>query len=103
MREPAESLTSSSPRFARPPHSGRTTDVPSYSTQAFDPVKGLVNRLIRAFQTPCSKSKSCWPSRDDYDRAPILTGVGIGVASLGLAAAIVGLVLVLVNAPDGSD
>src|SRR5579863_1577284 len=60
---PEGPVTSSSRRFARPPQTLRTTDVPSYSTQVFEPLRGWVSLDTWVFQVPISKSKSCAPSR----------------------------------------
>jgi len=48
--------TSSSRRLARPSHTLRTTEVPSYWVHVFDPVSGCCNRDTWVFQLPISKS-----------------------------------------------
>src|SRR6201988_2863501 len=47
---------------ARPSQTFRVTEVPSNSTQVFEPVKGFRRRFRWIFQLPSSKSKSCCPS-----------------------------------------
>jgi hypothetical protein len=59
---PAGPDTSSSTRLALPSQTFRTTEIPSYSAQVFEPVSGAISRLSRVFQVPISKSKSRWPS-----------------------------------------
>src|SRR5580700_4135110 len=59
---PAGPLASSSKMLALPPHTLLTTEVPSYSAQVCEPVRGFCRRRIWVFHTPKLKSKSCAPS-----------------------------------------
>src|SRR6266496_2980108 len=56
---PAGPSTSSSNKLARPFHTRRTREVPSYSTQFVEPVNGFLRRDTWVFQLPKLKSKSC--------------------------------------------
>src|SRR5438094_3684455 len=55
---PAGPSTSSSNRLARPFQTGRTKEVPSYSTQCLETVNGFLRRVTCVFQLPMLKSKS---------------------------------------------
>src|SRR4030095_9413244 len=68
---PAGPVTFNSRRLALPLQTLLTTEVPSYSTHCFDPVKGCTRRETCVFQVPKLKSKSCCPSR-------VFCGCGVG-------------------------
>src|SRR6202161_2115429 len=68
--------TSSSTRLARPFQILRIVEVPSYSIQVVEPVRGCWRRFRCVCQMPISKSKSCWGSRGVAGDAFDLDGLG---------------------------
>src|SRR5580700_6421219 len=59
---PAAALSVSNCSISAPSQILRVTDLPSNSTQLFEPVSGCTRRLRWIFQVPVSKSKSRRPS-----------------------------------------